>query len=104
MTSFSNTLRGLILFIFISSIFLWVGCSDENISSNPNYKLSFSRDSLSFDTVFSTIGSTTSGFAIYNRNSKEVSISSITLTNGATTGFHMVVDGTIPCQQSAFQY
>ncbi len=96
MTSFSNTLRGLILFIFISSIFLWVGCSDENISSNPNYKLSFSRDSLSFDTVFSTIGSTTSGFAIYNRNSKEVSISSITLTNGATTGFHMVVDGTIP--------
>jgi len=81
-------------------ILLWTGCTDPKISSNPDFRLSFSTDTLSFDTVFTTIGSSTAGFMIYNRNSSPLSISSITLANGANTGFRMNVDGTIPTNNS----
>ena len=32
---------------------------NDHYSTNPTYRLSFSTDTLAFDTIFSTIGSTT---------------------------------------------
>ncbi len=66
---------------------------DDNYSINPTYRLSFSTDTLSFDTIFSTIGSTTRQFMIYNKNSEPLSIESIMLASGEATGFRMNVDG-----------
>ena len=40
---------------------------DDHYSTNPTYRLSFSTDTLAFDTIFSTIGSTTRQFMIYNK-------------------------------------
>lgn len=66
---------------------------DENYSSNPNHRLSFSVDTLSFDTVFTTIGSATKEFMIYNRNDRPLLISEILLASGEETGFRINVDG-----------
>lgn len=66
---------------------------DENYSTNPTHRLSFSTDTLSFDTVFSTIGSTTKQFMIYNTNSDPLNIESIMLASGEATGFRINVDG-----------
>ncbi|WP_165155174.1 hypothetical protein [Parabacteroides sp. ZJ-118] len=66
---------------------------DEPYSANPTYRLSFSTDTLAFDTVFSTIGSTTRQFMIYNENDEPLSIESILLAGGEATGFRMNVDG-----------
>ncbi|EJW99407.1 hypothetical protein EVA_12486, partial [gut metagenome] len=66
---------------------------DENYSTNPTHRLSFSTDTLSFDTVFSTIGSATKQFMIYNHNSDPLNIESIMLASGEATGFRINVDG-----------
>jgi hypothetical protein len=87
----------LILLSFICVFFLFAtSCSESKIAYNMNGKLSFSTDTLSFDTVFTTIGSTTGSFMVYNHNSQPITIQSILLTNGATSGFHINVDGTNP--------
>ena len=45
---------------------------DDHYSTNPTYRLSFSTDTLAFDTIFSTIGSTTRQFMIYNKNPRNI--------------------------------
>ncbi len=55
--------------------------------------LTFSEDTLKFDTVFTTQGSYTSGVMIYNPQGQEVTVSSVRLQNGASSYFHLNVDG-----------
>ncbi len=66
---------------------------DENYSTNPNHRLMFSVDTLSFDTVFTTIGSATRSLMIYNKNSQPLLIEDILLSNNEKTGFRINVDG-----------
>ena len=68
------------------------GCKKKNSFSNGN--LSFSRDTLVFDTVFTTIGSTTKQFKIYNNDNKAVNIDKIQLMGGENSPFRINVDGT----------
>ena len=84
------------LFTIIFSILLIVGlysCNDELISSDPKYRLEFSTDTLTFDTVFTTLGSATSKIVLYNRNKVGLNISSIKIKNGSTSFFKINVDG-----------
>lgn len=55
--------------------------------------LSFSQDTVIFDTVFTTIGSVTKRFKIYNNDSKTLKIDQITLLGGANSNFRINVDG-----------
>ncbi len=72
----------------------FTGCYDiNNYSESPNHVLSFSTDTLSFDTVFTTIGSVTGSFMIYNRNSEALNIEKIFLAGGGENGFRINVDG-----------
>jgi len=68
-------------------------CNDENFSSNPSHLLAFSQDTLSFDTVFTSIGSATAKIKVYNPNKEALKISSIVLANAANSGFKVNVDG-----------
>lgn len=85
------------LFILFTILFhlAFTACDDmdDNFSTNPNHKLDFSVDTLSFDTVFTTIGSATRQFMVYNRNSKPLLIQNITLAGAGKTGFRINVDG-----------
>ena len=76
-------------------LIIWfVGCNDINdYSANPNHQLTFSTDTLSFDTIFTTIGSTTGYFMIYNRNSEALKIETIRLSGGEKSGFRINIDG-----------
>jgi hypothetical protein len=55
--------------------------------------LKFSSDTLKFDTVFTAAGSFTTGILIYNPQSEAVVLSSVRLKGGATSFFHLNVDG-----------
>ncbi len=66
-------------------------CSKSSFLSKGN--LSFSTDTLVFDTVFTTIGSTTKKLKIYNRESKTLNIDEIQLMGGSSSVFRMNVDG-----------
>lgn len=66
---------------------------DENYSTHSEHRLTFSVDTLTFDTVFTTINSATKGFMIYNPNPKPLNISSIQLAYPNKSGFRINVDG-----------
>ena len=74
-------------------IFNFVSCDRETITTDPSAALSFSTDTLLFDTVFTTIGSTTQVIKVYNENNSPISISSIDLLGGTSSQFRMAVDG-----------
>lgn len=70
------------------------GCDGLNdYSVNPNHRLRFSADTLSFDTVFTSIGSVTKQFMVYNPNEEALKIESILLANAGKSGFRINVDG-----------
>lgn len=68
-----------------------VSCKKEKGFSKGN--LSFSTDTVVFDTVFTTVGSTTQSFRIYNKANKKVLIEEIELVGGANSPFRINVDG-----------
>lgn len=53
-----------------------------------------SADTVRFDTVFTTTGSVTSGFLIYNQKNHDVRIRAIKLAGGSGSPFQINVDGT----------
>lgn len=83
-----------IFFILITAIGLaltFTSCKKAVILSKGN--LEFSVDTLVFDTVFTTIGSTTQQFKIYNNENKTVKIEEIELMGGENSPFRMNIDG-----------
>ncbi|MDR1918167.1 MAG: hypothetical protein LBQ65_00795 [Tannerellaceae bacterium] len=74
-------------------VLLWA-CSeiDDSYSTNPNHRLGFSVDTLSFDTVFTTIGSATRQFMVYNTHAEPLNIEAVRLNQGSS-GFRLNVDG-----------
>ncbi|MDR1679331.1 MAG: hypothetical protein LBR81_06075 [Prevotellaceae bacterium] len=66
---------------------------DDKISTNPSYQLSFSADTVGFDTLFTGITSTTVKLKVYNRNKERVRISDISLFGGANSPFKINVLG-----------
>ncbi len=69
-------------------------CSDEEaFTSDRNSTLSFSTDTVSFDTLFVEVTSATERFCVYNRNSKGLRIAHARLETGGASGFMMNVDG-----------
>jgi len=60
---------------------------------NTDGALTFSVDTVIFDTVFTTIGSATRQFKIYNPSKDEVNISSIMLAGGQQSKYRINVDG-----------
>ncbi len=72
---------------------LLTSCIEDDFSSSPNDVLTFSTDTVRFDTVFTDIGTSTRIFKVYNRSKKSLNISSIKLADAGNSGFFMNVDG-----------
>lgn len=75
-------------------IIIWFSsCYKETISTDPSIKLSFSADTVLFDTVFTTIGSATRHLKVYNPSKSDIEIASIRLAGGQASPYRMNVDG-----------
>ena len=73
---------------------LAVACSDyESFSDNPNFRLEFSQDTIAFDTLVSTIPSSTKTLYAFNNNGNGMRISTIQLEGGSESKFRVNVDG-----------
>ncbi len=85
------------LFRFIAGLLLIVlgfsSCQQETFIIESSAKLRFSADTVQFDTIFSTFGSTTRWLMIYNPFSKSLKVSSIRLAGGSGSMFRINVDG-----------
>ncbi len=69
------------------------GCRKDVLTADSGAKLRFSVDTLTFDTVFTTIASTTLPLKIFNDNNNKVKVSSIELAGGGASRFRINVDG-----------
>jgi hypothetical protein len=74
---------------------LLYACNDrfDDYSTNPNDRLTFSTDTVAFDTIITTINTPYQLFKVYNPHSKSLLISSVYLEKGADSGFKINVDG-----------
>ncbi len=81
-----------ILLLLLSIGYLF-SCEDEKYLSSTDVKLRFSVDTVMFDTVFTTVGSTTQHLKIYNPYDQKLLISSIKLAKGEASNFRLNIDG-----------
>lgn len=70
----------------------WQGCISDEFTTSPTDLLTFSTDTVSFDTVFTDLGTPTARLKVFNKAKKSVNISSIKFKN-PDSYFAMNVDG-----------
>lgn len=80
-------------FLLILSVIIAACSDDTDFSSDSSLRLSFSADTISFDTVFTTVPSSRSGMMVYNTNDKALRINCVELLSGGDSGFRVLVDG-----------
>ncbi len=68
-------------------------CRKENFLTESSAKIEFSKDTIVFDTVFTTIGSTYKRFTVFNPQNSAISLSNIRLGKGTSSQFRINVDG-----------
>ena len=91
-SSFMKFIRASVVLVLF--LMLFSSCQDDNdFSDSKDLTLSFSNDTIRFDTVFATLGSATKQFKIYNRTNNSLTIQSIELVNASKSGFRMNIDG-----------
>lgn len=88
-----KSMRYLFLFPSLLLIILSACRKDENITTDPSARLNFSADSIQFDTVFTSIGSTTRRLKVFNPNKKAIRISQIKLAGADNSAFGINING-----------
>lgn len=69
-------------------------CSDnDSFTTSRSHLLTFSTDTVKMDTVFSTVGSSTYTFWVFNESGDGIRLNSVRLKGGNQTGFRVNVDG-----------
>ncbi|MBO9199249.1 MULTISPECIES: choice-of-anchor Q domain-containing protein [Niastella] len=77
--------------ILLTSIL--ISCKKESFITSSTARLTTSTDSLHFDTLFTTTGSTVRYFRIYNDNNQKLRLSKVALKGGNASLFKINVDG-----------
>lgn len=81
-----------VLILCITAI-IFSSCRKDTFTTDGADKLSFSSDTLTFDTVFTTLGSTTLYFTVHNPHNQKISISDIHVAGGESSIFRLNIDG-----------
>ncbi|MBT3209211.1 MAG: hypothetical protein HN704_01145 [Bacteroidetes bacterium] len=89
--NYSNYLKFLIFLSLVISFFF--SCQKDSFITDTDAKLSFSMDTVLFDTVFTTIGSTTQQLRVLNKHNKTIQISEIYLAGGDISNFRLNING-----------
>lgn len=85
-----------LLYILLALMLLpfgFVSCGEAGYADESEVTLTFSADTLSFDTLFTTVGSTTRQVLVYNHSGHDVVLGSVTLAGGRASRFRINVDG-----------
>ncbi len=90
-SKYYTTLPILILTVF----FIFTSCKKNDfLIEEPTIVLTFSNDTIVFDTVFTSIGSITKQLKVYNPYGHKINIQSIELSGGETSAYRLNIDGT----------
>lgn len=89
-------MRKVILYILGVVVYcqcFWACDDSDTFTLDRSSLLSFSTDTIKFDTVISTIGSSTRQLIVYNRNPEGLRIVTARMKKGSSTPFRVNVDG-----------
>ncbi len=81
------------IFLVLMAVVYLVSCEDEKYTTSTDVKLEFSVDTVMFDTIFTTVGSTTQHLKVYNPYDQAVKISDIRLVGGLDSDFRLNING-----------
>lgn len=80
--------------IFILSLLIiFSSCKKDSFITSPDARVTITTDTLKYDTVFVTAGSTYRTFKIINDNEQKLLLSSVKLMGGAASVYKINVDG-----------
>lgn len=81
--------------VALGMILIFSSCltEEEEFTFDPSATLRFSTDTVMFDTVFTSVGSVTKRFRVYNDAEKAVNIEQIQLAGGNTSSYQVAVNG-----------
>jgi len=82
------------LFFFIVTLLIFSSCRKDFSAELSSSELSFSKDTVYLDTVFTNIGSSTYNLKVYNKSNNAISIPTIKLGRGENSFYRLNVDGT----------
>lgn len=82
--------QNILILIIITLI---IACEKENFYDDSEIILEFSQDTIMFDTIFTTIGTSTKYLTVKNPYTKTVKISSIYLAGGNNSPYRINLDG-----------
>ena len=86
-------MRPLTLLIFIGILVSVCSCRSDFETVASTGELTFSKDTIYLDTVFTNIGSSTYRLKVYNNSKNDITIPSIKLAKGLNSKYRMTVDG-----------
>jgi hypothetical protein len=81
------------LLLILSFAVLLLSCKKNTFITSPNASISFSADTVYFDTVFTSTGSITQSVKIINTNNQKLLLSDVRLMGGTGSPFKINVDG-----------
>lgn len=86
--------RNILPILFALAVVLVASCDKyDSWTTSPSAQLTFSADTISFDTVFTTMSSPTRQLLVWNHNDKGVRIEHVFLQGGKDSYFRVNVDG-----------
>ncbi|MDE6354438.1 MAG: right-handed parallel beta-helix repeat-containing protein, partial [Prevotella sp.] len=87
-------MKRLFFYIALFTAAMLTACSDDDsFTTNPSARLTFSRDTVSLDTIFSTVPTSTYTFWVYNTNGDGLRLRQVRLQRGNQSGFRVNVGG-----------
>ncbi|MDQ2177615.1 hypothetical protein [Marinifilum sp. D714] len=88
-------MRNILYLLFcLSCVLATYSCdNDDGLNTDPNFRVSFSVDTLKFDTLFTGLISTTKQFKVYNKSSKKINLQEIYLQD-ENSPYRLNVNGT----------
>lgn len=79
--------------LFIAYCLFASSCKKDSFITSPDALLGTSRDTLKYDTVFTTVGSITQSFTIRNENSQRLLLTSVKVMGGAASPYKINING-----------
>jgi hypothetical protein len=90
---FLDQMKPTLLILFFAAALI-LSCQKDSFISGKGALVSFSSDTLFFDTVFTTTGSITQSVKIFNNNNQKLRLSDVKLMGGTQSYFSVNIDGT----------
>ena len=93
-------MRSIVPILVLLSVGFMACRKSDDINTDKNAKLSFSTDTLYFDTVFTSVGSANKRIKVYNKGQKAVKVSNIKLSGESGSYFSLIING-IPANEKS---